>query len=72
MKLILFTILGLIVDYLLILVMSSAVTCFVYLFNSSINVMAHIIGLAILAIIFDAFRARITEEYNATKSFFKD
>lgn len=72
MKPIIFTIVGLIFDYLLTLVIVSAVVGFAYLFDSSINVTAQIIGLTILVIIFDAFRARVMEEYSQAKSFLKE
>lgn len=69
MRPILFTVAGILVDYLLILLIASAITGIMHIFNPAINVTANIIISAILVIIVDAFRARIMEEYHAAKSY---
>ena len=69
MRPILYTIVGILLDYLLILMIASAITGIMYIFNPAINVTANIIISAILVIIVDAFRARIVEEYHAAKSY---
>ena len=71
MRPILYTIVGILFDYLLILMIASAITGIMYIFNPAINVTTNILFYAILVIIVDAFRARIVEEYQSASSFLR-
>ena len=69
MRPILYTIVGILLDYLLILLIASATTSIMYILNPAVNVTSNILFYAILVIIVDAFRARVMEEYHAAKSY---
>ena len=71
MRPILYTIVGILFDYLLILLIASAITGIMYIFNPAINVTSNILFSAILVIIVDAFRARVMEEYQSASSFLR-
>ena len=71
MRPILYTIVGILFDYLLILLIASAITGIMYIFIPAINVTSNILFSAILVIIVDAFRARVMEEYQSASSFLR-
>ena len=69
MKPILYTVTNLIEYYLIILgIVVTAITGTMYLFNPALDVDSNILTSTILVIIFDAFVARVKQEYNAAKS----